>query len=114
MESFVFIWDAQAGNAFVVKAFASGQVVGQASGRWHSPDACELENVEVVETWRRRGIGRALVCEVQARASHITACSISEAGAGLLRSSGFIAGEDSDVHWSWWETVPVTTGDRDY
>ncbi len=113
MNSLTLIWEDRAGGSFEVRALVSCQVVGQASGQWRSPDDCQLEHVYVVENWRRLGIGRALVGEVQSRASHITACSISEAGAGLLRSSGFLTGEEPDSQWSWWETTPGTTGDRD-
>ncbi len=113
MESLRLVWQASVGNAFVLTAVVRGQVVGQASGRWYGPDACELERVEVAGAWRRRGIGRSLVREVQARAYRITACSICEPGAQLLAHCGFVADEGHGARWSWCQD-PVGVGDRDF
>jgi GNAT superfamily N-acetyltransferase len=113
MEGLELVWDEGSGGAFVVRAFLGGLVVGQARGQWSGEDCCELERVEVLEAWRRRGIGRSLVREVQARAYRITACSICEPGAQLLAHCGFVADEGPGARWSWCQD-PIGVGDRDF
>ena len=113
MESLELIWEDVPGGAFTATAFVRGQVVGHAVGRWTGDDSCELELVEVLEGWRRRGIGNALVRAVQARTYHITARTASEAGARLLGRCGFVADEEPTAPWSWSEQLASTT-DRDF
>ena len=112
MDGLELVWEEHGGHAFALKALVDGQVVGQACGHWE-PYACELERVEVTETWRRHGVGQSLVHEVQAHADHVKACAVSAAGAKLLRECGFEDFAEPDADWVWppdW----ASAGDRDF
>jgi GNAT superfamily N-acetyltransferase len=113
MGSLKLVWVETGGTAFELRAFVDEQMVGLASGRRYGEAAYELQRVDVIEAWRRRGIGQSLVRAVQARACHVTACSVSEAGVRLLKRCGFEASVEPGAAWFWLAEPPLV-GDRDF
>lgn len=92
----------------------NGEVCGYA-GRWTVADWSEISNVVVDAAFRRRGIGRALLCQILEEADRncadvtLEVARGNEAALGLYRAAGFCeegvrrnyygSGEDALILW---------------